>query len=290
MKALRSAMVAGAAWLGCVAAAVPTLAQDSRQTTGAAQGPSAAPAGHAGMMMGMGSAVPAPAAEKISGTVLESISTAGYTYLRLKTASGEEWAAISGDAVAVGSAVTIAVSMRAENFESKSLNRTFERLSMGALAPAEASASARPPESATLLSSHAQPAPVTPPGGMPAGHPALGADRSLAGPEQLLPRADGARGRTVAEVWKQSGELKDTQVAVRGRVVKSLTAIMGRNWLHLRDGSGSAATGDDDITVTTTATVAVGDVVVVTGTIRVNRDFGSGYSYPVLIEDATVAK
>jgi hypothetical protein len=73
-------------------------------------------------------------------------------------------------------------------------------------------------------------------------------------------------------------------------VVKVTPAIMGKNWLHLRGGSGSAATGDDDITVTSTATVAVGDVVVVTGTVRVNRDFGSGYSYPVLIEDATVAR
>ena len=118
----------------------------------------------------------------------------------------------------------------------------------------------------------------------------LGADRSVAGPEQPLPRAAGERGRTVAEVWKQRTELKDAQVAVRGRVVKFMPAIMVKNWLHLRDGSGSSATGDDDITVTTAAALAVGDVVVVTGTVRVDRDFGSGYSYPVLIEDATVAR
>ena len=125
---------------------------------------------------------------------------------------------------------------------------------------------------------------------MPPGHPALGADRSLAGPQQALPRAEGERGRTVAEVWQQRAELSGAQVAVRGRVVKFMPAIMGKNWLHLRDGSGSAATGDDDLTMTTDATVAVGDVVVVTGTVRVDRDFGSGYSYSVLLEDATVAK
>ena len=290
MKALTSVMVAGVVWLGCVAAAAPALAQDSRQAAGAAQEQSAAPAGHTGMMMGMGGGSQAPAGERIAGTVLESISTTGYTYLRLKTASGEAWAAISGDQVAVGSAVTVAVSMRADNFQSKSLNRTFERLYMGSLVPAGAVASPQSAGAGSLLSSHPPAGPAAPAGAMPPGHPALGADRSLAGPEQPLPRAEGARGRTVAEVWKQSGDLKDTQVVVRGRVVKSLVAIMGRNWLHLRDGSGSAATGDDDITVTTTTTVAVGDVVVVTGTLRVNRDFGSGYSYPVLIEDAAVAR
>jgi hypothetical protein len=125
---------------------------------------------------------------------------------------------------------------------------------------------------------------------MPPGHPALGADRALAGPEQPLPRAEGERGRTVAEVWKQRAELSDARVAVRGRVVKVTAAVMGKNWLHLRDGSGAAAAGDDDLTVTTDATVAVGDVVVATGTVRVDRDFGSGYRYPVLVEEAAVTK
>jgi hypothetical protein len=282
MKALMSVIVAGAACLGCVAAAVPALAQEPRQAT------SAAPAGHGGMMMGMGGSQ-APAGETIAGTVLESVNAAGYTYLRLKTASGEAWAAVSGDQVAVGSAVTVAVSMRADNFQSKSLNRTFERLYMGALVPA-AAAAAQPAGHATLLSSHRAAGSPAAAGAMPPGHPALGADRALAGPEQPLPRAEGERGRTVAEVWKQRAELKGAQVAVRGRVVKFMPAIMGKNWLHLRDGSGSAATGDDDLTVTTDATVAVGDVVVVTGTLRVDRDFGSGYAYPVLLEDAAIAK
>jgi hypothetical protein len=290
MKALTAVVVAGAAWIGCVAAAAPAFVQDSQQAASAAQEKGAAPAGHAGMMMGMGGGSQAPTGERIAGTVLEAISTTGYTYLRLKTASGEAWAAISGDQVAVGSAVTVAVSMRADNFQSKSLNRTFERLTMGSLVPAGAVAPPQPAVAGTLLSSHQPAGPAAPAGAMPPGHPALGADRSVAGPEQPLPRAEGERGRTVAEVWKQRAELKDAQVAVRGRVVKFMPAIMGKNWLHLRDGSGSAAAGDDDLTVTTDATVVVGDVVVMIGTVRVDRDFGSGYSYPVLIEEATIAK
>jgi hypothetical protein len=105
-----------------------------------------------------------------------------------------------------------------------------------------------------------------------------------------VPKAEGADGRTVAEVFAKKGELKDKSVTIRGKVVKSLTGIMGKNWIHLRDGSGSHDTKDDDMTVTTSGTAAVGDVVVVKGVVRVDRDFGAGYAYPVIVEEATVTK
>jgi hypothetical protein len=72
--------------------------------------------------------------------------------------------------------------------------------------------------------------------------------------------------------------------------VKANSGIMGKNWLHLRDGSGTQAKGDNDITVTTDGQAAVGDVVVVTGVVRLDKDFGAGYAYPVIIEEATIAK
>jgi len=94
----------------------------------------------------------------------------------------------------------------------------------------------------------------------------------------------------VAEVWAQKDKLKDAPVAVRGKVVKFLPGIMGKNWLHLRDGSGSREKGDDDITVTTSETAAVGDVVLVSGVVRIDKDFGAGYRYPVIVEEAKVSK
>jgi hypothetical protein len=66
--------------------------------------------------------------------------------------------------------------------------------------------------------------------------------------------------------------------------------VMGKTWIHLRDGSGSAAAKDNDLTVTTRSAVTVGDVVTVTGTVRADRDFGAGYRYPVIVEDATVTR
>jgi aspartyl/asparaginyl-tRNA synthetase len=112
------------------------------------------------------------------------------------------------------------------------------------------------------------------------------------GPEvkvQKVSKADGADGRTVEELWSQREKLKGKPVAVRGQVVK-FTPVMGKNFLHLRDGSGSAEKKNNDVTVTTADAAAVGDVVTVKGKVILDKDFGAGYAYPVLIDDAKVSK
>jgi len=103
-------------------------------------------------------------------------------------------------------------------------------------------------------------------------------------------RAEGANGHTVAELWAGKAALQDHPVTVRGKVVKFLPGIMGRNWLHLRDGSGSPEQGTHDITVTTNETAAVGDTVLVNGILRADKDFGAGYRYGVIIEEAKLAR
>ncbi len=90
----------------------------------------------------------------------------------------------------------------------------------------------------------------------------------------------------MAEIFAGKEELAGKQVPLRGKVVKFLRQIMGKNWLHLQDGSGSE--GTNDLTVTTTVMVEVGDLVLVNGKVSVNRDFGYGYSYEVLLEDAEI--
>lgn len=122
---------------------------------------------------------------------------------------------------------------------------------------------------------------------MPAEHPTpaviagASTEVDLAG----IAKADG--GKTVAEVYAEKDTLAGTAVAVRGKVVKVNAGIMDKNWLHVRDGSGEE--GTNDLTVTTTAELpAVGATVLVNGTLAVNKDFGMGYLYPVILEDATV--
>jgi hypothetical protein len=132
-----------------------------------------------------------------------------------------------------------------------------------------------------------QPAPpadqhAAPPTEMPGGHPPLSTPAEI----DLSDIAPATGGKTVAAVWAERHDLAGSEIAVRGRVVKFLPSIMNRNWLHLRDGTGEA--GTNDLTVTTQATAQVGDLVTVTGRIVVDRDFGAGYRYEVIMEDAAV--
>jgi hypothetical protein len=118
---------------------------------------------------------------------------------------------------------------------------------------------------------------------MPAGHPAAepAEDVDLSG----IAKADG--GKTVAEVFAEKDTLGGQPVTVRGKVVKVNAGIMGKNWLHVRDGSG--AEGTNDLTVTTAGELpAVGATVIVTGPVTLDKDFGAGYTYDVIVEDAEV--
>ena len=126
----------------------------------------------------------------------------------------------------------------------------------------------------------AQPAPkMTEPHPMPAAMP--GAEVDLTG----IAKAEG--GLTVAEVFADPAKLAGQKVTVRGKVVKTNAGIMNTNWVHVRDGSG--AEGTNDLTVTTKGEVPkVGYTVVVTAPVTLNKDFGMGYVYPVILEDAEV--
>jgi len=107
---------------------------------------------------------------------------------------------------------------------------------------------------------------------------------------RTAPKATGATARTVAEVNGERLALKDKPVTIRAKVVKVTAGEMGKNWIHLRDGSGSAADGSDDILVTSKAEPKLGDVVVARGTVRTDVNLGSGYAYKVLVEEAAFQK
>jgi len=104
----------------------------------------------------------------------------------------------------------------------------------------------------------------------------------------LVSSATDAVSKSIAELYQEKGALKGKQVTLHGKVVKVNNGIMNRNFIHLQDGSGKE--GSNDITVTSQQTAQVGDEVTVTGTVTVDLDFGSGYSYPVIVEKATITK
>lgn len=200
----------------------------------------------------------------VKGTILEIKDVESYSYLRLKTKNGETWAAVGRAPLKKGAQVTIQDAMVMTNFESKTLKRTFPTIVFGTLA----GASDRPAAAG-----------MAPPHGGAAPAQADVADVKVA-------KASGADARTVAEVLTKSADLKDKSVTVRGKVVKFNPGIMGKNWVHLRDGSGSANDNTNDLLVTTADATQVGAVVVAKGTVRTDKDFGAGYAYKTLVEDA----
>lgn len=207
-------------------------------------------------------AAPTLQAGSISGEVMQTQNVDSYTYVRLKTAEGEIWAAVEKAPLKNGERITIGNASMLQNFQSKSLKKTFDRIVFGQLAD---------PRATPVLGKAAPTA-------------------AAAEPAVQVSKAKSPDARTVAEVVKGKATLKDKGVTVRAKVVKVNRGIMGKNWLHLQDGSGSAADGSNDIIVTTKDAAELGDVVTVKGTVRTGVKLGSGYDYAVLIDDASVRK
>ena len=95
-----------------------------------------------------------------------------------------------------------------------------------------------------------------------------------------------AGGQTVGDIHAKKAELNGKPVKVRGKVVKFSPQIMGKNWIHIQDGTGEA--GSNDLTVTSGVTANTGDTVLISGTLTLDKDFGYGYAYDVIVEDAEV--
>ncbi len=247
------------------------------------------PAENAAPAAGSPAEAAAPSAA-LQGKVVERLDAPPYSYLKLKTAQGEAWAAVPKTDVATGTDVTVAGAMPMKDFESKTLNRKFDLVYFGTLG-GNAPAAAAPAGMGAMgggMGAMGGGDTKADPQAMAAQHAA-----AAAGPTEVsvgkVPKASGPDARTVAEIWAQRTALKEKPVAVRGKVVKFNAGIMGKNWVHVRDGSGSN-NKDNDITVTTDDQTAVGDVVLVKGTVRIDKDFGAGYAYPVIIEDAKLSK
>lgn len=229
------------------------------------------------------------------GTITETMDSGGYTYVLLDTGSQKVWCATTQTPVAVGDKVTIPQGQMMVDFRSATLDRVFPEIWF----------------TNAIWKQGSEPQA----GGMPAGHPATGGDPhgGMPGGDQAMgggmggmggsPAGGGklvlddqhvsgiqkaAGGYQVGEIWAKGAQMNGQTVKVRGRVVKFTPNIMGTNWVHIQDGSGSGDTVD--LTVTTSEIVAVGDVIVAEGALAVDKDFGAGYVYARIIEKATVTK
>lgn len=220
--------------------------------------------------------VPAWATPKLDGTpfrgeVVESINAGSYTYLRLKTKDGEVWAATTLSNFSKGTNVQLHDPMLMTNFESKAMGRKFDEIVFASAISTDTGGLNNPAQQ------------------MAAAHKNAAAANSASNVSVAkVPKATGPNARTVAEVHAQRAKLTGKPVAVQGTVVKFSPGIMDRNWVHLRDGTGSVADKSNDLIVTTQEKAKVGDVVVVSGLVKTDVNYGSGYAYPVVVEGATL--
>lgn len=216
-------------------------------------------------------------ARTVSGPVLETMDAASYTYVRVRSDDGDIWAAARQFPVKVGDRVVVPLEMPMKDFHSQSLNRDFPLIYFVSNITPEGQAASAPPSSAPgmppMMSSHGSQAPA-----------------AQAPSEAIGPMPPPAGGTTIADLWANRKALAGKTVTVHGRVVKFNGGILGRNWLHLQDGTGKAADNSNDITVTTSedAVVNVGDTIAVTGTVVLDKDIGAGYAYAAVIENARV--
>ena len=93
---------------------------------------------------------------------------------------------------------------------------------------------------------------------------------------------------TIAQIFKDRSDYLGKELEIRGVVVKVNNSVMGKNWIHIQDGTNNE--GSFDLTITSQDVAEVGDEVTFKGKITLEKDFGAGYFYDVIMEDASLVK
>ncbi len=206
-----------------------------------------------------------------TGTVLEVLDANPYTYLSIKTDNGTIWVAVPKVDIDVGAKVSFVENMRVVDFESKTLKRKFDTVifvnAIKSDSPIKKSSSQNPHANLDNNSSKKIATKTV----IPA----------------ITATVDG--GLRVEEVYAKKADLKDKKVKVIGKVVKVSPAIMGKNWIHIQDGTGDGE-NSDLIFTSVTELPTVGDEVIAEGKLITDKDFGYGYFYEVIVEDSTFSK
>ncbi len=238
----------------------------------------------------------------LTGTVVETFDSGGYTYIKLDNGQNEVWAAIGQAQVEKGQKISLSNGPVMKDFHSPSLNRTFSEIifssgvkgasaanphgSMAATPVQNSGGSAEENFMAALTSGSATPAPA-----MGDAAASGGSSKAVVSAQEIkVSKAEGDNGKTVAEVFSEAGALNGKKIKVRGKVVKVSPKIMGVNWLHLQDGTGNPTQNTHDLVVTTDEMADEGSVVMVEGTVAAKKDFGMGYFYEALVEKAVISK
>jgi hypothetical protein len=198
-------------------------------------------------------------ARTLSGKVLETMDSGGYTYVHIENEGNKTWVAVPKTRVEKGQNISFTPGSEMHNFQSKTLNRTFDKIIFAGAVLGESREEIKPhgsKESAVKVTEKIK-----------------------------VEKAAGPDAYTVSEVFRNSKSLEEKKVVIRGKVVKVSTGIMKKNWIHLQDGTGDA--GNNDLVITTDELPKMGEIVTASGILYNDKDFGGGYKYKVIIENAS---
>jgi hypothetical protein len=199
------------------------------------------------------------AADMHTVVIQEVLHATSYTYLNVREADKDYWIAVTKRQIEPGTTISFADGLEMNNFQSKDLKRTFEkiyfvnRIVVGGSAESQRSMS------------------------MP--------HQTRLEPEKKEISIEPAEGGvTIGELFANRDSYAGKIVLVRGQVTKVNRSIMDKNWVHLQDGTSDS--DSFDLTVTTTDNVEVGDIATFKGKITLKKDFGAGYYYELIMEEA----
>ena len=203
--------------------------------------------------------------------VTEVIQTTSYTYLQVKENDSLKWLAVPTMEAKTGETYYYMDGLPMQEFESKELHRTFDLvLFLGGVSKEPILANNH--QAASEPTHHAGAQPYT-----------RKANAEVKKNIKIVPEKDGI---TIAELLSNKDLYAGKKVKIKGEVTKFNKAIMDKNWIHLQD--GTEHNGKFDLTITSGTDVKVGDIVSLEGTISLNKDFGYGYSFEVMMEDAVL--
>lgn len=187
--------------------------------------------------------------------VIEVLNTDRYTYMLSEEVELEPyWVAISNRPVEVGDEFIYRGGLVKKNFFSAEYNRVFETL--------------------YLVSE------ILPLNGIGGGQKVDVSNPELTAPPKSVQPIQGAI--KLKDLITNADNYAGKAVRISGKCVKINPMIMGRNWVHVQDESGA----EFDLTVTTNEQVQLGQMVNMEGILAVNKDFGAGYFYKVIVENA----
>jgi hypothetical protein len=234
----------------------------------------------------------------LRATIIESKDVTNYTYLLLEDKTGEVWAAIPKTPVKTGDEITISNIAVMKDFHSKTLEKTFDLILFAVLSegcPFKESEGKIVSEMPSSMMPGKMPPATMSPASMPHGAlpAAMGGSTkgSKAAPQDIkVSKAVGEDAYTIEEIYSKKEELSQKTITVRAIVVKFMPQVMGKNWIHIQDGTGSVEKGNNDIAVSTLETAEIGEEIIVKGTLGIDKDFGMSCAFGVLIEEASVNK